>query len=65
MKQRLVYSWSLFAIASRALSKISQTYYLFIYFIYTYNNVHTITVAINVEVAMTMKENTMDRRRRG
>ena len=33
--------------------------------IYTYNDVHTITVAINVEVTMTMKENTMDRRRRG
>ena len=34
-------------------------------FIYTYNDFHTITVAINVEETMTMKENTMDRRRRG
>ena len=36
---------------------------LFIYlFIYTYNDIHRMKVAINVEVTMTMKEDTIERR---
>ena len=31
-------------------------------FIYTYNDIHKMKVAINVEVTMTMKEDTIERR---
>ena len=33
--------------------------------IYAYNDIHKIKVAINVEVKMTMREDTMERRWRG
>ena len=36
--------------------------HLFYLFIYTYNDIHKIKVAINVEVKMTMGEDTMERR---
>ena len=34
---------------------------LFYLFIYTYNDIHKIKVTINVEVKMTMREDTMER----